>query len=391
MTATAPASDPTVFSTNNAGSTSVNASYHVKADVTAPSGGALTVNATAANGGGTSSTNSSGSFTIGTRTDYAEAQSSTASGLASSTLVRDQAPLVADGTGSCGSTWTSPTTIAGTPTQNAGAGITSGNCYRYTLTGTDNVGNSVSISTIVKVDTTAPAFGSPALMLSAGGNFAFYPGTGTTVYYNGANGSSSSISVSAPNVADPESGLQKVNFPALSGFTGGGDDTSSPYSTTYTWSSSSDAGSKSVTATNGIGSTSTSNFSIVRDVSAPSGGALNVNGTAASGAGTTSANTSGSFAIGTRTNYSETQSGSASGLASSTLVRDQATFAAGSCGSFGSPVTVVGSPTQDAAAGITSGNCYRYTLTGTETSATSSASRRSSRSIRPRRRSALPR
>ena len=187
--ATAPASDPTVSSTNNAGGTSANASYHVKADVTAPSGGALTVNATAASGGGTSSTNSSGSFTIATRTDYAETQSATASGLASSTLVRDQATLAADGTGSCGSTWTSPTTIAGTPTQNAGAGITSGNCYRYTLTGTDNVGNSVSISTIVKVDTTAPAFGSPALTLSAVGSFAFYPGSGTTAYYNGTSGS----------------------------------------------------------------------------------------------------------------------------------------------------------------------------------------------------------
>ena len=67
--------------------------------------------------------------------------------------MRDQASLGSGGT--CGS-FGSATTISGNPAQNAGAGISDGNCYRYTLTGTDNVGNSVNISTIVKVDTTAP-------------------------------------------------------------------------------------------------------------------------------------------------------------------------------------------------------------------------------------------
>ena len=47
-----------------------------------------------------------------------------------------------------------------------GLGIVSGFCYRYTLTGTDSVGNTASIFTIVKLDTTAPNFGSPALTLS---------------------------------------------------------------------------------------------------------------------------------------------------------------------------------------------------------------------------------
>jgi len=46
------------------------------------------VNGSAANGGGTSSYDSDGNFTISTRTDYSESQSSSASGLASSTLVR---------------------------------------------------------------------------------------------------------------------------------------------------------------------------------------------------------------------------------------------------------------------------------------------------------------
>ena len=56
-----------------------------------PRGGALTVNGTAASGGGSGSYDSDGNFTIGTRTDYCETQSATESGLASSTLVRTSA------------------------------------------------------------------------------------------------------------------------------------------------------------------------------------------------------------------------------------------------------------------------------------------------------------
>src|SRR5207253_3900575 len=104
------------------------------------------------------------SFTIGTRTDYAEAQSATASGLASSTLVRTNASFSSPDV--CGS-FGSPTTISGNPAQN---GLATG-CYRYTLTGTDNVGNSVSISTTVKVDTTDPS--APALTLSNAGGGAY--------------------------------------------------------------------------------------------------------------------------------------------------------------------------------------------------------------------------
>ncbi len=47
----------------------------------------------------------------------------------------------------CG-TFGAPTTIAGSPTQ---AGLAQG-CHLYTLTGTDNLGNTSSLSTTVKVD-----------------------------------------------------------------------------------------------------------------------------------------------------------------------------------------------------------------------------------------------
>ena len=43
--------------------------FRVVSDSTAPTGGALTVNGVAASGGGTTSYDTDGSFTIGTRTD----------------------------------------------------------------------------------------------------------------------------------------------------------------------------------------------------------------------------------------------------------------------------------------------------------------------------------
>ncbi len=51
------------------------------------------------------------------------------------------------GAAGSGGPYTSPTTILGTNN----AAITVGYCYRYTLTGTDNVGNTTSVSTTVKV------------------------------------------------------------------------------------------------------------------------------------------------------------------------------------------------------------------------------------------------
>ena len=81
--------------------------------MTAPTGGALTVNGTASNVPGSSSSISTASFTIGLRTDYAETLGAAASGLASSTLVRDQTTLA--GTVSPGTTWTGATTLPAHP------------------------------------------------------------------------------------------------------------------------------------------------------------------------------------------------------------------------------------------------------------------------------------
>lgn len=126
-----------------------------RVDNTVPTGGALVVNGSTANTGGTATSNSTtGSWSITTLTQYTETQSTTQSGLASSSLVRETAPYAA---GACGTTWSNATTITG-PAPVAQTG-TSGTCYRYRLTGIDNVGNSVSRTTTVRVDTSAPTGG----------------------------------------------------------------------------------------------------------------------------------------------------------------------------------------------------------------------------------------
>src|SRR5439155_20503987 len=78
------------------------------------------------------------------------------------------------------------------------------------------------------------------------------------------------------------------------------------------------------------------------DSNAPAGGgALTVNGTAASGGGDRKSDVEGNIAIGSRSGYTETQSATESGLASSTLVRTSAGYSSANvCGSFGSPTTI---------------------------------------------------
>jgi len=351
----------TVTATNGSGGTATT-SFSLVRDVTAPTGGAVTVAGSSSDGATVN--NTSGSYSITGLAQYAETQTASASGLASSSLVREQADFDADG--SCDSTWTGATTISANRTENAGTGIASGTCYRYTLKGTDRVGNSANIQIVVKVDTSGPSFGSPAVSLATSGPFAYYSGSGTSVYYNGTNGSGSSITVSAPNVADADSGIAKVNFPSPSGFSGGGDDSASPFGATYTWSSSSATGSQTLTATNGVGSTATTSFSLVRDVTAPGGGSFSVAGSSSDGA--TVSNTSGSYSISGLTQYSENQTSSASGLASSSLVREQANFtSAGACDTtWTNSTTISANRTENASTGIASGSCYRYTLKGTD-------------------------
>ncbi len=344
---------------NNANLTNTN-TFTITPDTTAPTGGALTVNGTNATGAGSTSYNSSGSWTIGTISDYTDS----GSGLTSSVLTRQSATLSSSNgiaAGNCGS-FGSATTIGSRATPIAQA-LTGPTCYLYTLTGLDNVGNTVTITTTVMVDTTGPS--APSLTLSSATGNTYI--SGTTAYINAQAGKSGSFQAQATST-DNDSGLLKVNFPSPTGFSsGGGDSNSSPYQTTYNWSGAvSASGSQTTTAYNNANLTNTNTFTITPDTTAPTGGALTVNGTNATGAGSTSTTTNPGFTIGTRTNYTE---GSGSGLASSTLTVQSATLtnnntcgAAGSGGPYTSPTTIVGTTNP----AITVGYCYVYTLTGTD-------------------------
>ncbi|HST54965.1 MAG TPA: N,N-dimethylformamidase beta subunit family domain-containing protein [Solirubrobacteraceae bacterium] len=333
----------TVTATNNA-NVSSSSSFTIVSDTSAPTGGALTVNGT--NAGSSSSYSTSGNFTIGTRTDFAETRSGTQSGLASSTLTLASATLAGN---SC-SAFGAPSTIVGSPAQSKPTG-----CYRYTLTGTDNVGNTTSVTTTVMVDTGAPS--TPTLSFSGMSNNAFYKSAGNTLYFSPSH--SGGFTVIAAST-DADTGIGGYTFSSLSanGFTSTQTGGQNVY--VFGTSATQPATAPTVFATNNAGSSSANaSFGLVSDTTAPTGGALTVNATAASAAGSASFSTSGSFTIGTRTDYN---ADSGSGLISSVLTRAAGTLSGNACSAYGTPTTLTGSPAQS---GLGTG-CYLYTLTGTD-------------------------
>ncbi|HVR05195.1 MAG TPA: N,N-dimethylformamidase beta subunit family domain-containing protein [Solirubrobacteraceae bacterium] len=313
-------------------------------DTTPPTGGALKVNGTAASEGGSSSYNTAGSFSI-ERTDYSEEKTKTQSGLASSTLTVATASLASN---SCGSFGT-PSTIGGSPAQTEPTG-----CYRYTLTGTDNAGNSASISTTVMVDTTPPS--TPSLAFSGLSQNTYYSSANNTLYFRPASGGAFTVTASA---SDAASGILGYTFSPLAanGFSesqGGGQNVYA-----FGESATQPATAPTVSATNNAGAASANTtYNLVADTSAPTGGALSVNGTAASGAGTSSYSTTGTF-TGTRTDYG---ADTGSGLASSVLTVAKGTLSNGGCINYEAPAVVTGAPS----ASSSKEGCYLYTLTGTD-------------------------
>jgi hypothetical protein len=358
------AAERTITSTDLAGNTSTGTAPAFVADSTAPSGAALVVNGKAASSaGGTESFANTTSFTVGTRTDYTDS----GSGLASSTLTVQSSTLSKGACGTPGSAgaYTSPTVIAA----KTNPAIASGYCYLYTLTGTDNVGNTASISATVKVDTGAPS--SSISLGTAKGAFL----KESTLYYSGSGGSFTLLDT----VSDANSGAASAVFPALSTFrwTHSKDTVTTPAegpyaSSAYSWSSNASAPSSSsertVTASDNAGNATTTTLTFVSDTTAPSGGALTVNGTAASttAGASTSTSSTGNFSISSRTDYKETQSSTQSGLESSVLTIQSETLSNGACGTaagaYATPAVISGTTNPV----IVTGYCYVYTLSGTD-------------------------
>jgi hypothetical protein len=244
-------------------------------------------------------------------------------------------------------------TLTGTPaTETRSTG-----CYLYTLTGTDNVGNTLSLSTTVKVDTTAPS--APTLTPSVTGS-AYQNGSGPVFYKSTGTGSFTLVA----NSTDADTGIASYQFPTLgTGWTSSGSGNTRTYSFA---SGATSPGIQSVTATNGIGTAgAASNFTVTADSTAPGSGAFTVNSVPASAGGSTSSSSATNFTITGRTDYTD----AGSGLASSVLTVQSATYngttcgAAGSGGPFTSATTISGTTQPN---GILSGFCYIYTLTGTD-------------------------
>jgi len=150
ITSSATGGSESVSATNGAGTAASGLSVTLTSYTTALANGAVTVNSVAAGSAGTTSSTPSTSFTIGSRTDWTAANPP---GLASSTLTVQSETFSSNTCGAAGSggPFTSPQTITGTTEP---SGIAAGYCYLYTLTGTDNVGNTASISTTVEVYST---------------------------------------------------------------------------------------------------------------------------------------------------------------------------------------------------------------------------------------------
>ena len=118
-----------------------------------------------------------------------------------------------------------------------------------------------------QLDNTAPP--APVLTVSEASPLSFV--SGTTLYYNAQGGNTANFTVDATS-SDADSGIQKINFPAVSGMAGGGDDLTSPYQGAYTWNAATAAsGAQTVTVTNGQGLTSTGTFTVTKDATNPTG------------------------------------------------------------------------------------------------------------------------
>lgn len=326
-------------------------------DAAAPAGGALTVNGVVADASGPQSWDTDGTFTVSAITPFVEEQSASAAGLADVDLVRESAALAS---GSCGAFGGASDIGLTSPVEEAS--LPDG-CYRYTLSGTDRVGNSAQISTTVRVDTTAPVGG--ALEANSVGAVP----TGSTSIT-----SSGSWSVTRTDFADPGSGLVSSALTRAQGALTAGACTSFGAPGTVSGSPGEASAATGcyryvLTGVNAAGLTSELSTTVWVDRAAPTGGGLTVNGVGATGAGSSSASSSSSVTLSVLTGFTDANAG----IDTNAITRTFAPMAAGVCLGF-DPATeaVVSGTAPFTVTGLADG-CHRFTLTGTDVAGNSAS------------------
>ena len=335
-------------------------------DSTPPAGGSVDATGLAGTGGrySTSLTLSLG-FTKGTDAGV---------GLAASgaQLLRASAALSsADGVanGACGTYGTATQVGADDPSSPiANTAPTDNRCYRYEYRVPDQLGNVATYSSPdIKVETTAPGSLTPsAAVITPVSGAAAQSLSGSTVYYNPAQSGSFTVDSDA---SDLSAGVAAMAFPALGGFSGGGSVTT-PYAgttfrSTYGWSSngaSASPGQQALGATSGADATATnlSAFSVVKDATGPSGGAVDATGLGGTGSRySTSTILSVAFTTGT-------DGGSGLATSGAQLLRATAALTSGgtsdgACGGYSLYVAVgAADPASPKLDTVTDHACYRY-------------------------------
>ena len=220
------------------------------------------------------------------------------------------------------------------------------------VTGTDNVGNTVTTTLTFVNDSTAPVNNLTLSGQSGGGSYL----SGTTVYYQGSTAGSLTITNA---LTDSGSGPASSGYPALGGtstgftYTGGTVSTPAggPYvSSTFSWTGSTTSSpTEVVTGTDNVGNTVTTTLTFVNDSTAPSGGSISYTNGYNNGLPVSVSFTQGS------------DSGSGLNTTSGVLLRASATWSGGSCGTFGAFTALASNPTSPYTdSSITSASCYKY-------------------------------
>jgi hypothetical protein len=203
------------------------------------------------------------------------------------------------------------------------------------------------------VDTAQPA--NVLSLTSKAGGGSYYPGSGTTVYYQGPTAGSFKVQNA---VSDSNSGPASSAFAALGGTSTGWSFTGSTVSTpaggpyvsnAFSWTAgTTSAPTETVTGADKAGNTKQTTLTFTNDGTAPSGSLSYMNGYA------TTAPVSVSF--------SASDGGSGLNSSAGQLQRASATLSGGVCGTFGGFVNDgsagVSSPFSDSS--VASGNCYEY-------------------------------